>query len=79
MADHRLQVRFADGTAGEVDVRPLIDAPEPGMFEALRDMALFEQVFIDDGAVTWPGGIDLAPDAMYDDIKLTGRRIAGKA
>jgi hypothetical protein len=25
----------------------------------------FEQVFIDCGAVAWPGEIDLAPDAMY--------------
>jgi hypothetical protein len=28
----------------------------------------FEQVFIDCGAVAWPGEIDLAPDAMYSQI-----------
>jgi hypothetical protein len=29
---------------------------------------LFAQVFIDYGAVAWPGEIDLAPDAMYAQI-----------
>ena len=31
------------------------------------------------GRVAWPGGLDLAPDAMYHDIKLHGERLAGKA
>ena len=30
----------------------------------LRDVRFFEQVYIDCGAVAWPGNIDLAPDAM---------------
>jgi hypothetical protein len=29
------------------------------------NVQFFEQVFIDCGAVAWPGEIDLAPDAMY--------------
>jgi hypothetical protein len=24
------------------------------------------------GAVTWPNGVDLAPDAMHDDIERNG-------
>ena len=42
-----------------VDVRPHPD--------------VFAQVGIDHGAVTWPGEIDLAPDAMYDEIKASGQ------
>jgi hypothetical protein len=34
----------------------------------LADPEFFERVFVDCGAVAWPGEIDLAPDAMYDDI-----------
>ncbi|MEO8622163.1 MAG: DUF2442 domain-containing protein [bacterium] len=69
---HRLAVRFADGTSGEVDVSKLIFGPMPGVFEALRDPVLFEQVGIELGAVTWPGELDLAPDAMYDEIRANG-------
>jgi len=47
----------------------------PGVFQALRDPAVFRQVHLDHGAVTWPGEIDLAPDAMYDDIRNTGRSV----
>ena len=36
------------------------------------DPDIFGMVFLEYGAVTWPGEIDLAPDAMYDAIKTTG-------
>ena len=36
-----------------------------GVLSPLADPSFFEQVFIDSGAVAWPGEIDLAPDAMY--------------
>ncbi len=39
-----------------------------GALEPLRDEKFFRQVFIDDGAPTWPGEIDLAPDAMYAEV-----------
>jgi hypothetical protein len=29
-------------------------------------------LFVDHGAVAWPGDIDLAPDAMYAEIKRNG-------
>lgn len=38
----------------------------------LRDEQFFSQVFIDYGAVAWPGEIDLAPDAMY--AQIAGQR-----
>ncbi len=72
IGNRTLTVRFADGTAGEVNLSRLVDADDAGVFTALRNAGLFAQVFVDYGAVTWPGEIDLAPDAMYDAIKATG-------
>jgi hypothetical protein len=69
LPNFRLRVRFVDGTQGEVDLKSLILSPSAGVFAVLADVALFEQVFVDFGAVTWPGELDLAPDAMYEDIK----------
>jgi hypothetical protein len=43
-----------------------------GVFAVLRDPALFAQVYIEWGAVSWPGEIDLATDAMYDELKEKG-------
>jgi hypothetical protein len=72
LVDHRLSVVFADGTQGEVDMRPLVFGLDAGVFAALREPALFAQVGVNQGVVTWPGDLDLAPDAMYDAIKASG-------
>ena len=47
-----------------------------GVFSHLNDPAKFREVAVVNGAVTWPGGLDLAPDAMYQEIKLHGERLA---
>jgi hypothetical protein len=72
LPDFRLCVRFADGTGGEVDLSGLLAAEDVGVFEPLRDPRVFAQAGIVDGAVTWPGELDLAPDAMYDEIRDHG-------
>ena len=50
----------------------LVRSPSAGVFARLADPSLFAQVFVEHGAVTWPGEIDLAPDAMYAEIKKAG-------
>lgn len=72
LPEFRLRVRFNDGTEGEVDMAGLIRSPEAGVFAALRDEALFCQVGLEWGAITWPNGLDLAPDAMYEAIRQRG-------
>jgi len=42
---------------------PLRPEDLTGALAPFRDEQFFEQVFIDSGAVAWPGEIDLAPDA----------------
>ena len=69
---YRLHVRFVDGTEGEVDTSAMLFGDKAGVFQGLRDEKRFAEVFVEDGAVTWPGELDLAPDAMYDEIKARG-------
>ena len=53
--------------------RMLASAQTDGtVFEPLRDPELFSQARIVMGAVTWPNGADLAPDAMHDEIRAKG-------
>jgi len=68
-ANWRLFIRFADGLTGHLRFTSDFFT---GVFERLRDPAQFAQVFVDQGAVAWPGEIDLAPDAMYEQIRLRG-------
>jgi hypothetical protein len=64
-----LQVSFLDGTRGVVRFEP---SHLTGVFASLRNPATFAEAYIEGGAVTWPGGVDLAPDAMYAAIRETG-------
>jgi hypothetical protein len=68
-----LRLEFADGTRGTVCVADDLDGP---VFESLRDEREFAKVRVDEfGAVCWPNGADMAPDALYDDV-LAGARAA---
>jgi len=66
---HRLFVRFADGTSGKVQLNL---SELSGVLSFLRDPLFFERAFVDHGAVAWPGDIDLAPDAMYQQVVKQG-------
>jgi hypothetical protein len=68
----RLKVVFVDGLTGTVDLSGVVHSPKAGVFAALADLAFFAQVRLNYGAVTWPGGLDLAPDAMHTAIQAHG-------
>lgn len=68
----RLWVRFIDGTEGSVDMAPLVRSATAGVFAALANPECFQQVRVEHGAVTWPGELDLAPDAMHAAIRASG-------
>ena len=75
LSERRLRVRFVDGTAGEVLLGMFLESPTivSTPFEALRESAVFAAARVVMGAVQWPNGADLAPDAMYDAIRQHGR------
>ena len=64
LPQYRLKVTFNDGVSGIFDVEP---EQRGGVFLKLLDPKVFNAVTVnpDFGCVEWPGGIDLAPDAMH--------------
>ena len=65
----RLHVRFADGLEGQVRFLP---SAYRGVFSRLLDPSEFAKVTVNGYFVTWPGELDLAPDAMYEAIATNG-------
>ena len=60
---YRLEISFDDGVRGVVSLSDRLFGP---VFEPLKDPSFFAQARVDEfGAVTWPNGADLAPDALY--------------
>jgi hypothetical protein len=62
---YSLFVRFQDGSSGHVRFSK---QELTGVLSPLQDPGFFERVFIDHGAIAWPGDIELAPDAMHADV-----------
>jgi hypothetical protein len=71
-----LSVQFADGLSGRVRFSPNFFR---GVFEPISDPQMFNRVFVEQGAVAWPGDLDLAPDAMYEQIRAHGEWLIGAA
>lgn len=68
IAPHKLQLTFSDGASGVVD---LSGERWEGVFAPLADPDYFAQVSVDSelGTVVWPNGADMAPDALYEDVR----------
>lgn len=67
-SNFRVWVRFEDGVEGEVDLSYLVGR---GVFKRWADHpSEFSQVVADpeSGTIVWPGGLDVAPDRLYQEI-----------
>ena len=64
---YRVWIRFADGIDGEIDLSDLVGS---GVFKIWQDPSEFRKVVVDreTGTIAWPGGIDLCPDTLYEDV-----------
>ena len=65
----RIHFRFNDDVQGTVDLESWLEGP---IFEPLKDRCYFERFFIDGGTVVWPNGADIAPETLYEAVKLAG-------
>jgi hypothetical protein len=63
-----LELTFADGLSGEVDVLERMRGP---VFSDARTPEGFAEAAVDPetGTVVWPGGADLAPDTLFERVR----------
>jgi hypothetical protein len=76
---YRLRLTFEDGTVGDVDFG---GREWRGVFERLNDPEEFARVEVDAeaGTITWPGGLDTAPEPLYAEARrhpVQGARAVG--
>jgi hypothetical protein len=59
---YRLRLLFSSREVRIFDVSPYLDW---GIFQRLRDEAVFREAYIEAGSVEWPAGVGLHHDTLY--------------
>ena len=59
-----VRLRYQGGTSVAVSLRALFAHPKGLCAEILRG-GMFRQCFVEGGALAWPNGFELCPDALY--------------
>lgn len=77
MGEYRVRFVFDNGRQGVTNLRPMIFDDPRAVFAPLKDLSVFRQLFIEHGALCWPGNLDVAPEYIYflafrDDESLRG-------
>jgi Protein of unknown function (DUF2442) len=65
LTDHRLRLRFSDGSAGTVDLGSFVFADSRPIVMELRDAAAFAALRVEFDTVVWANGFDLAPEFLH--------------
>jgi len=63
LANFQLEIVFSTGETRFFDTRPYL---QKGIFQRLQDENLFRQAYVALDTVCWPGGLDIAPETLYD-------------
>lgn len=63
LGQYRLKLKFNNDAKGIVDLEPELYGE---IFEPLRDVELFKQVFVTSRTIEWPNGADFAPEYLFE-------------
>ena len=64
LENFRVGLRFANGGTGSVSLSHIFSPPRNLSAEVLKG-GMFTKCFVENGALAWPNGLELCPDAVY--------------
>jgi hypothetical protein len=65
---YRIELEFDDGERGVVDFTKYLEGG--GIFEQLKDLAVFREFSVNEelGTLTWGNELDIAPETLYAEV-----------
>lgn len=66
ISDYLLEIVFSNNEKKRFDMKPYLNF---GLFQELKDQALFQTATAEAGTVVWRNGLDICPDTLYLDSK----------
>lgn len=66
--DYLLDLEFENGERGLFSMKPYLEYP---VYKPLKDFQLFKQAKVIFGFVSWSDDIDMSPDTLYLDARIT--------
>ena len=64
LEDYKLLLTFENNEAREFDMKGYLNK---GVFMALQDKQVFQQVRVSFDTIEWPNGADFDPELLYDE------------
>ncbi len=62
LRNHKIRIEFSNGVIKDIDFEKYIGG---GIFEPLKNKAYFKKFFVDGWTISWPNGVDIAPETLY--------------
>ncbi|NJS14857.1 MAG: DUF2442 domain-containing protein [Sphingopyxis sp.] len=72
LGDLRLRLTFSDGQSGVWDGTGLLHSKDTPLTIPLRNPTEFARAFLENGALAWPVGLELAPWTLHQQMATTG-------
>lgn len=63
LPNYQLKLLFTSGEIKVFDARPYLELG--GVFDAMKDPAVFDEAWVEFGSVEWPCGVGLSYDTLY--------------
>ena len=61
--EYLIKLTFNDGVEETIDFAQWLQG---SIFEPLKDVGCFQGFFLEGGTVTWPNGVDIAPETLHE-------------
>jgi len=60
-------IKFDDGVEGNFDFSEYLTRGP--VFQALKDNKVFSKAMVEGGTISWPNGVDIAPETLYERLR----------